>query len=222
MYNMAFQEAVPVSSDGMVCSISLLFLMLCLVFFSILIFKWRMTKGMGASMFLFYFLFVGFTLGMEYEFYSCPLWNITSTVLLFNFMHAILHTYLNFTLFENLIRPTIWNSARFLNCYLSVIFVITEQIKNLTWPLIYQKFMRKRNHCTVMFVIIQPRITLTCMNTSNQDTSVILDMHVTSVQSFALQGTLWEIIKPDYINKQNKRSIILITRNEFANNQSRR
>ena len=106
MYNMAFQEPVPVSSDGMVCSISLLFLMLCLVFFSILIFKWRMTKGMGASMFLFYFLFVGFTLGMEYEFYSCPLWNITSTVLLFNFMHAILHTYLIFTMFEKLIRPS--------------------------------------------------------------------------------------------------------------------
>ena len=45
LYTLAFGEAVPVRSDGMVCSIALLFLMLVLVFFSILIFNWKMTKG---------------------------------------------------------------------------------------------------------------------------------------------------------------------------------
>ena len=46
--------------------------MLLLVFFSILIFNWKMTKGMGFSMFIFYFVFVLVSLGFEYDFYSCP------------------------------------------------------------------------------------------------------------------------------------------------------
>jgi sodium/potassium/calcium exchanger 2 len=58
-----FRQSVPVSSDGMVCSIALLFTMLVLVFFSILAFGWKMTKGMGASMFVFYFIFVAISLG---------------------------------------------------------------------------------------------------------------------------------------------------------------
>ena len=36
---------VKVSATGMVCSIAILFGMLMLVFFSILIFNWKMTKG---------------------------------------------------------------------------------------------------------------------------------------------------------------------------------
>ena len=73
MYSMAFDSPVPVSSDGMICSIALLFTMLCLVFFAILLFNWKMTKGMGMAMFVFYFIFVIVTLGMEYDYYACPL-----------------------------------------------------------------------------------------------------------------------------------------------------
>jgi len=47
--------------------------MLMLVFFSILIFNWKMTKVMGSLMFVFYFLFVAVSLGFEYNVYSCPL-----------------------------------------------------------------------------------------------------------------------------------------------------
>ena len=64
---------VKVSATGMVCSIAILFGMLMLVFFSILIFNWKMTKVMGSLMFVFYFLFVAVSLGFEYNVYSCPL-----------------------------------------------------------------------------------------------------------------------------------------------------
>jgi hypothetical protein len=45
LYTVVFMESVPVRSDGMVCSITLLFLMLILVFLSILTSNWKMTKG---------------------------------------------------------------------------------------------------------------------------------------------------------------------------------
>ena len=58
LYSMVFREDVPVSAAGMICSVAILFGMLCLVFISILSFGWKMTKGMGFSMFLLYFVFV--------------------------------------------------------------------------------------------------------------------------------------------------------------------
>jgi len=73
LFTIVFQKPVSVSSAGMVCSIAILFGMLMLVFLSILIFNWKMTKGMGFSMFIFYFLFVIVSLGFEYDFYACPL-----------------------------------------------------------------------------------------------------------------------------------------------------
>jgi len=73
LFTLVFGKPVPVSAEGMVCSIVLLFLMLCGVFLSILLFKWKMTKFMGFSMFIFYFLFVIITLGFEYDLWSCPL-----------------------------------------------------------------------------------------------------------------------------------------------------
>ena len=72
LYTIVFQKPVAVSSAGMVCSIAILFGMLVLVFLSILIFNWKMTKGMGFSMFIFYFVFVLVSLGFEYDFYTCP------------------------------------------------------------------------------------------------------------------------------------------------------
>merc|ERR1711963_1162403 len=49
LYTIVFQENITVSAKGMVCSIAILFMMLILVFMSILIFNWKMTKGMGFS-----------------------------------------------------------------------------------------------------------------------------------------------------------------------------
>lgn len=73
LYSLAFGVPVPVSSTGMLCSICLLFLMLIMVFLSILLFNWKMTRGMGFSMFVLYFLFVLITLGFEYHLYECPM-----------------------------------------------------------------------------------------------------------------------------------------------------
>jgi len=56
----------------MVCSIMMLFSMLMLVFFSILIAGWKMTKLMGVSMFFFYFLFVMSSLALTYGWVDCP------------------------------------------------------------------------------------------------------------------------------------------------------
>ena len=73
LYTIVFGEPIPVSATGMVCSIAILFGMLLLVFFSILIFNWKMTKGMGFSMFILYFIFVAVSLGFEYDLYECPI-----------------------------------------------------------------------------------------------------------------------------------------------------
>ncbi|TRY67329.1 hypothetical protein TCAL_02759 [Tigriopus californicus] len=73
LFTIVFGKPVPVSATGMVCSIAILFGMLMLVFFSILVFNWKMTKGMGFSMFVFYFIFVAVSLGFEYDFYDCPM-----------------------------------------------------------------------------------------------------------------------------------------------------
>ena len=67
LFTLVFQKPVPVSAEGMVCSIVLLFMMLVMVFLSILIFNWKMTKFMGFSMFVFYFFFLG-----SFAAYHCP------------------------------------------------------------------------------------------------------------------------------------------------------
>jgi len=72
-YALVFDKPVPVTSVGMVCSITLLFCMLMLVFFSILAFNWKMTKTMGLSMFAFYFGFVAVSLSLTYEWVLCPI-----------------------------------------------------------------------------------------------------------------------------------------------------
>merc|ERR1739848_602980 len=73
LYTIVFQEHITVSAKGMVCSIAILFMMLILAFMSILIFNWKMTKGIGFSRFIFYFLFVLVSLGFENKYYECPL-----------------------------------------------------------------------------------------------------------------------------------------------------
>ncbi|CAG0919189.1 unnamed protein product, partial [Notodromas monacha] len=57
---------VQVNSEGMACSIILLFSMLMLVFLSIVACKWRMNKALGIVMFLLYFAFVAVSLLFEY------------------------------------------------------------------------------------------------------------------------------------------------------------
>jgi len=71
LYTAINQKAMDVSSIGMGCSIGMLFIMLILVFISILIFKWKMTKPMGVAMLGFYVVFVVVSLGLSQCWFKC-------------------------------------------------------------------------------------------------------------------------------------------------------
>lgn len=73
LYGIIYGKPVEVSSEGMVCSITILFLMLLFVIISIACFRWKMNKGLGLVMFVLYFVFVAVSLAFEYEWYVCPL-----------------------------------------------------------------------------------------------------------------------------------------------------
>ncbi|XP_060529457.1 sodium/potassium/calcium exchanger Nckx30C-like isoform X2 [Cylas formicarius] len=72
LFGIIYREAVEVNSTGMVCSITILFMMLIFVIMSIACFKWRMNKGLGFTMFLLYFAFVAVSLMFEYNYINCP------------------------------------------------------------------------------------------------------------------------------------------------------
>ncbi|CAG0890254.1 unnamed protein product [Darwinula stevensoni] len=74
LYGIIFGGApVPVESKGMACSILILFGMLILVFVSIVVFRWKMNKGLGITMFLLYFVFLAVALLFEYHIIQCPI-----------------------------------------------------------------------------------------------------------------------------------------------------
>jgi len=66
---------IQVESEGMFCSIALLFAMLIFVFVSIAAYKWRMTKGLGGIMFLLYGAFVVISLLLTKKTIPCPFQN---------------------------------------------------------------------------------------------------------------------------------------------------
>ncbi|XP_052563170.1 sodium/potassium/calcium exchanger Nckx30C isoform X4 [Culex pipiens pallens] len=72
LYGIIYGQPVEVNSVGMVCSITILFLMLVFVILSIACFRWRMNKGLGFTMFLLYFVFVAVSLMFEYDVLVCP------------------------------------------------------------------------------------------------------------------------------------------------------
>ncbi|EEB12728.1 conserved hypothetical protein [Pediculus humanus corporis] len=72
LYAIIYGKHVEVNSVGMVCSISILFMMLVFVILSIACFRWKMNKGLGFTMFLLYFVFVAVSLMFEYELLVCP------------------------------------------------------------------------------------------------------------------------------------------------------
>ncbi|TMW53922.1 hypothetical protein DOY81_000979 [Sarcophaga bullata] len=72
LYGIFYDAPVEVNSVGMVCSITILFMMLLFVVMSIACFRWRMNKGLGFTMFLLYFVFVAVSLMFEYDVITCP------------------------------------------------------------------------------------------------------------------------------------------------------
>ncbi|EDS36456.1 potassium-dependent sodium-calcium exchanger [Culex quinquefasciatus] len=73
LYGIIYGQPVEVNSVGMVCSITILFLMLVFVILSIACFRWRMNKGLGFTMFLLYFVFVAVSLMFEYDVFGLGL-----------------------------------------------------------------------------------------------------------------------------------------------------
>lgn len=72
LFGIIYGEPVEVTSAGMVCSITILFMMLLFVIMSIACFRWKMNKGLGFTMFLLYFVFVAVSLMFEYKYIVCP------------------------------------------------------------------------------------------------------------------------------------------------------
>lgn len=73
LYTIIFQKPMEVNSVGMGCSIGMLFVMLLLVFISIMAFKWEMTKTMGVIMLFLYLIFVIVSLGLSECWMVCPI-----------------------------------------------------------------------------------------------------------------------------------------------------
>ena len=65
-------DAYRVSSEGLLCSIILLFVMLLAVIAAIAINKWRMSKLLGCIMMVLYVVFVTLSVLLEYEIINCP------------------------------------------------------------------------------------------------------------------------------------------------------
>eukprot|EP00090_Calanus_glacialis_P031620 TRINITY_DN52599_c0_g1_i1.p1 TRINITY_DN52599_c0_g1~~TRINITY_DN52599_c0_g1_i1.p1 ORF type:complete len:635 (-),score=184.90 TRINITY_DN52599_c0_g1_i1:331-2235(-) len=72
LYTIINGKAMEVNSVGMGCSIGMLFIMLLLVFISIIVFKWEMTKPMGGVMICLYVVFVVVSLGLSECWFPCP------------------------------------------------------------------------------------------------------------------------------------------------------
>jgi len=73
LYTIINGKAMEVNSVGMGCSIGMLFIMLLLVFCSIVAFKWEMTKPMGGIMLGLYVVFVIVSLGLSECWFPCPI-----------------------------------------------------------------------------------------------------------------------------------------------------
>ncbi len=74
LYGLIYGKPYEVSSKGLFCSILLLFIMLILVIVMIAVFKWKMNKTMGISMFVGYAIFLSIALLLELNIVNCPVW----------------------------------------------------------------------------------------------------------------------------------------------------
>ncbi|XP_074480693.1 sodium/potassium/calcium exchanger 1-like isoform X1 [Sebastes fasciatus] len=66
-------EPVTVSSNGLFCAIVLLFLMLLFVIISIAVCRWKMSRKLGLTMFVLYFVFLVLSVLLEDRILTCPI-----------------------------------------------------------------------------------------------------------------------------------------------------
>ncbi|CAL8404857.1 unnamed protein product [Boreogadus saida] len=73
MYSLSHgNQPIQVRSNGLFCAIVLLFLMLLFVIISIAACRWRMSRGLGLTMFALYFLFLVLSVMLEDRLLTCP------------------------------------------------------------------------------------------------------------------------------------------------------
>jgi len=72
IYSMIY-GSYKVTSNGLFCSIGLLFIMLIIIIAMIAAFKWKMTKKMGIAMLGSYAVFLTLALLLEYKIITCPI-----------------------------------------------------------------------------------------------------------------------------------------------------
>ena len=68
---MAIGDDIKVDAQGMFCSVLMLFAMLLAIIIIIAISKWKMTKILGLSMFMSYFVYLAVALCMGLNIISC-------------------------------------------------------------------------------------------------------------------------------------------------------
>ncbi|KAL5260679.1 hypothetical protein ACHWQZ_G010734 [Mnemiopsis leidyi] len=71
LISLATGEEIKVDAQGMFCSVLMLFAMLIAIIVIIAICKWKMTKTLGLSMFMSYFVYLAIALCMGLELISC-------------------------------------------------------------------------------------------------------------------------------------------------------
>ncbi|VDN37432.1 unnamed protein product [Gongylonema pulchrum] len=67
------QDFVSVSSNGLVCSVGMLFIMLVVLVASTALSNWEMNKLFGVIMIISYLAFCVFAVALEMRYFSCPL-----------------------------------------------------------------------------------------------------------------------------------------------------
>ncbi len=72
IHTVYFGRSVLVRSEGMVCSVTILLVVHLLLWISLGCCRWRVGKGFGLLMFLFFSGFVAVSLGFEYRLIVCP------------------------------------------------------------------------------------------------------------------------------------------------------
>jgi len=65
--------SVQVSSNGLICSVGMLFLMLIVLVLSVGFCNWRMNKLFGGTMIIAYLIFCALSIALEIGGISCPL-----------------------------------------------------------------------------------------------------------------------------------------------------
>jgi sodium/potassium/calcium exchanger 2 len=72
----AFRPSTPqisVESNGLVCSLGMLFAMLLILYGSVALFGWKMSNNFGISMIFSYIIFCALSILLEVELLTCPL-----------------------------------------------------------------------------------------------------------------------------------------------------